>query len=104
VRVVAIRNVHNLKMWPKEYYAVLSGEKTHEVRRDDRTPPFVVGDLIRLNEWVPDDPDACRYDAKGLTGVYTGNSLLVRIQYITRGGEFGIPSDMCVMSICKESP
>jgi len=88
---------HDLKTWPAPFAAVLSGAKRHEIRKADR--PFAVGDVLLLREW---DPTL----APTLSGIpfaaprgYTGRSLRVRVTYITRGGEWGIPEGMCVMSI-----
>jgi hypothetical protein len=60
--------IHELKTLPEYFNAVLSGEKTFEVRKNDR--PFHKGDLLALNE----------YDPEGKC--YTGRSCLVYIDYI----------------------
>ena len=90
--------IHDLKTWPTMFAAVLSGIKTHEIRKDDR--PFAIGDVLRLREWVPDIPDACRHDAKGLTGAFTGRECDVSVTFVTAGGQWGLPRDVVVMSIC----
>jgi hypothetical protein len=41
--------IHDLKCWPEPFAAILSGEKRHEIRRDDRG--FKVGDVLRLREY-----------------------------------------------------
>jgi hypothetical protein len=79
---------HTLKTWPEPFRALLAGEKTHEIRTADR--PFAVGDLLHLREWDP------------VSGEYSGRSLSVRVTYITKGGEWGIPAGMCVMSVTPE--
>ena len=66
--------IHELKTLPKYFNAVLSGEKSFEVRKFDR--PFHKGDLLALNE----------YNAK--TKCYTGNSCLVYIDYILTDSEY----------------
>lgn len=76
---------HELKTWPVPFEAVASGFKHHEVRRPDRD--FHVGDRLLLREWRPD------------TGEYTGRELIVGVSYMTRAGEWGLPDDVCVMSI-----
>lgn len=42
---------HDLKTWPEFFEAMLSGEKTFELRKDDRG--FVTGDILLLREWNP---------------------------------------------------
>lgn len=89
---------HELKTWPEPFRDARREVKTFEVRRNDRVPPFAIGDVLRLNEWVPDEPDACRYDVVGLAGKYTGSFVEVEVTYILRG-QYGLPSDLVVMSI-----
>ena len=60
--------IHELKILPEFFKAVISGEKTFEIRKYDR--PFHKGDLLALNE----------YDSE--KRIYTGNSCLVYIDYI----------------------
>lgn len=62
--------IHDLKIWPRFFPAVLDGRKRAEVRRDDRD--FKVGDWLRLCEWDPEDQK------------YTGREVLRRIRYLTR--------------------
>ena len=57
--------IHELKILPCFFKAVISGEKTFEIRKADR--PFKVGDLLALNEFDEG---------------YTGNSCVVYIDYI----------------------
>src|SRR3954470_11426726 len=40
---------HELKCWPEFYKALVSGEKTFELRKNDRG--FRVGDVLWLREW-----------------------------------------------------
>lgn len=76
--------IHELKILPEYFKAVLSGEKTFEIRRNDR--PFSKGDLLALNEYDSDDKS------------YTGNSCLVYIDYIFDNVNY-CKSDFVVMSI-----
>ena len=59
--------IHELKCIPEYFEAVTSGDKTFEVRKNDR--PFAVSDFIALNEHSED------------TG-YTGRCALLEITYI----------------------
>lgn len=77
---------HELKTWPAPFQAVLDGIKRHEIRVDDRG--FAVGDELTLKEWAPSP-----------VGHYTGREIDVRVIYITHGGQWGLPANVCVMSI-----
>lgn len=77
--------IHELKTLPREYQLVIKGSKTHEIRRNDRD--FKTGDFLFFKEWNPD------------TEEYTGREAAAKISHITYGGEFGLPKDICVMSI-----
>ena len=74
--------IHELKIYPDFFKAVISGEKTFEIRKNDR--PFKKGDLLALNE----------FDGQ----YYTGNSCLVYIDYIMDDADY-VKKDMVVMSI-----
>ena len=74
--------IHELKICPEYFKAVISGEKTFEIRKNDR--PFNKGDLLALNE----------FDGQ----YYTGNSCLVFIDYILDDSDF-CKKDMVVMAI-----
>ena len=76
--------IHELKTLPKFFNAVLSGEKTFEVRANDR--PFKKGDLLAMNE----------YDADRKS--YTGRSSIVYIDYILNNEDY-CKSGYVVMSI-----
>lgn len=74
--------IHELKILPEYFQAVISGEKTFEIRKNDR--PFHKGDLLALNE----------YDGQ----YWTGNSCLVYIDYILDNPDY-VKKDMVVMAI-----
>lgn len=74
--------IHELKIHPDFFKAVISGKKTFEIRKNDR--PFKEGDLLALNE----------YDGQ----YYTGNSCLVYIDYIMNDTDY-VEKDMVVMAI-----
>lgn len=76
---------HVLKTWPKYFKEVQSGDKSFEVRKDDRN--FQVGDILELQEWDP------------LHNWYTGNFTFKQIAYKLDGGEFGIEKGFCVLGI-----
>lgn len=58
--------IHALKTLPEYFEAVRKGDKTFEMRKDDRD--FRVGDYLALNEWDGEK--------------YTGRSQLVKVRYI----------------------
>lgn len=80
--------VHELKTWPEFFQAILDGKKRHEIRINDRG--FAVGDELALFEYEPEKPDGEKY---------TGRVHSVRVTYITHGGNWGLPVNVCVMSI-----
>jgi hypothetical protein len=76
--------VHALKTWPQFYEAVVSGEKTFEVRRNDRG--YQVGDILILQEYRPD------------AFVFTGRETDVRVTYLLQDERWLRPG-FCVMGI-----
>lgn len=62
---------HDLKIWPEFFGAVASGEKTAEIRRNDRG--FEVGDILLLHEWEP------------TTEKYTGRVCRRRVSHVLHG-------------------
>lgn len=80
--------VHELKTWIEYFRLVASGDKTFELRKNDRN--FNAGDELLLQE----------YD-KG-TDKYTGRILRRRITYVLQGEEaenFGLKMGYCIMSL-----
>lgn len=75
--------VHDLKVWPEHFDAVLSGSKPYDVRRADRD--FQIGDVLLLREWRPESSaeglGALFDDAPG----YTGRAANAEITSLTRG-------------------
>jgi hypothetical protein len=76
--------IHALKTWPAFFAEVRAGRKRFEIRRNDRG--FAVGDCLVLQEWNPD------------TKTYTREAASMRVTYLVQG-EWGLPGDVCVMSI-----
>jgi hypothetical protein len=62
--------LHDLKTWPQFFERILTGEKTFEVRKNDRR--FKVGDVLVLREFE-------EWRNRG----YTGRSVRVAVTYIT---------------------
>ncbi len=74
--------IHELKILPHFFKDVIKGEKTFEIRKNDR--PFQKGDLLALNE----------YDGQ----YYTGYSCLVYVDYILNDADY-VKKDMIVIGI-----
>lgn len=62
-------SIHRVKSWSHLYDAIVRGDKTHDLRKDDRG--YKVGDTMVLR----------RYDIE--KGDYTGDNCSVLITYIT---------------------
>jgi hypothetical protein len=76
--------IHCLKTWITPFYDVKNGDKTFEIRKNDRG--FDVDDLLVLQEYEP------------IRKEYTGDIIAVKVTYVIQG-EFGLPEDVCVMGI-----
>ena len=79
---------HTLKTLPEYLEAVGCGEKTFEVRRNDRD--FLNGDGLHLREWHSD------------SGTYGFRSITCRVSYVLKGAEaikFGVRPGFCVLGI-----
>lgn len=81
----ALKRTHNLKTWPEPFQAVLDGRKTHEIRVNDRD--YKAGDRLCLQEYLPEDSR------------FTGREIVLDVPYVTPGGNWGLPAEICVMSI-----
>lgn len=78
---------HLLKTWPPYFKAVLEGEKTFEIRKNDRD--YGVGDELLLREWDPD------------TETYSGREVLVEVTYMSKAYQ---QRGFVVMAFKKTSP
>ena len=77
---------HYLKTVPESFAPIVRGDKTFEIRKNDRG--FKVGDELVLIEWS---------EATGPTG----RELRRKVTYLIEGA-FGLPPDVCVMAIPDE--
>lgn len=80
--------VHELKTWREYFQLIASGEKTFELRKNDRD--FKAGHELILHELDKD------------TNLYTGRKLFRRITYVLQGDEaekFGLKKGYCIMSL-----
>lgn len=72
--------LHELKTWPLAFDAICTGEKSWEVRRNDRD--YTPGDRLRLREW---DPPSQFYPS----GAYTGQQVERIVVYVHDLGQYG---------------
>lgn len=79
--------IHQLKTWPEYFSAVLSGEKTFEVRKNDRD--FEKGDILELHYYDPDNVFCSRI----------AKAILKEVSYVLPGGNFGIEEGYCVLGL-----
>lgn len=79
---------HELKTWPEYFEPLWRGDKTFDVRYDDRGW-FAVGDLLHLREWSPRDT------------TYTGREVTATIAYIltSAASVSGVVAGYVVMGI-----
>lgn len=77
--------VHELKTWQEPFRDMRNGRKWFELRAMDR--PFQVGDVLVNREW---NHRKCEY---------TGRVLYRRVTFIMKGGEFGLPVNMCILQL-----
>lgn len=84
MRDIISNKVHELKVFPELFQAIIDGRKLFEIRKDDRN--IDAGDELILRE---------------VNGMYTGRSAMVDVLYIQRHDNFpeGIPEGFAVMSI-----
>ena len=76
---------HQLKTWPIFFNRMGDGQKTYELRKNDRD--FQVGDIIILMEWAPESSE------------YTGEELRYEITHVLTQTEFGLQPGYCILSL-----
>lgn len=79
--------VHELKVYKEYFSLILSGNKSWELRKDDRD--FEKGDELVLKE----------YDKSELQ--FTGRFLHRKVDYVLKGGQFGLEEGYVIMSLSK---
>jgi hypothetical protein len=83
--------VHAVKSWPQFFRTISSGERTHELRKNDRN--YKIGDYLDLQEYDPEKQ------------LYTGRTLKVFVTSITSLEEpcavsgAGLHPEYCILSI-----
>lgn len=85
--------MHKLKCHSEYFHKVKGGLKNFEIRKDDRN--YCEGDELLLEEFVPEK------DRMGNEGYYTGHICHRRVDYILRGGKFGLEEGYVILSLSK---
>lgn len=81
--------IHTLKCWPVYFQAIVSGQKTFDIRRgEDRS--YEANDYLDLKEWDPDRQ------------AYTGAHCVKRVVYVMHGEPFA-PAGTWVLGLSQES-
>lgn len=90
---------HSLKVNSEYWEPLCSGEKTFEVRRDDRG--FQKGDTLLLRKWGPDWNTKRNGYLKGKDRVTESeaDTIKMRVTWILTGGQFGIEPGFVVMGL-----
>lgn len=78
------RRVHELKVWPEFFQALHTGEKTFELRKDDRG--YQAGDVLHLREWNP------------RSETYSGREQRRLVTYLI-SGNWGLEKDVVCMAL-----
>lgn len=89
---------HELKTDAKVFEAVKLGEKTFEIRKDDRA--YAVGDLLILRKTVHTGAEM----AAGMPLYYEGEPIRFRVSYILRCPAYGLAEGWVIMSIEPAHP
>jgi ASC-1-like (ASCH) protein len=87
---------HELKCLPVYFDAIKRGEKTFDVRRDDRG--FQKGDTVRLQRLCDSGP----YKHREIEQYYSRkpvHEIIGTISYILTGGQFGIEPGFVVLAL-----
>lgn len=85
---------HCLKTWPAYWLAVERGDKTFEVRKDDRA--FQAGDTLLLEYF---DPERKPEEYEG----FSRYPIARRVTFVLPGGQFGIEPGYVVLGLATPS-
>lgn len=89
--------IHELKIIPQYFEAVVKGIKTFELRKNDRD--YKVGDTLLLKEWNIGEidltgPEPIVTQEQG----YTGREVERKIAYILQGGRYGLHKNFVILA------
>ncbi|MGR3813438.1 MAG: ASCH/PUA domain-containing protein [Cognatishimia activa] len=88
---------HSLKTWPDYWWAVDSGEKNFEVRRDDRG--FQKGDILLLHCWDPNKEKYMSNSSDFAQDVSDAMTAEREVTWILTGGQFGLEPGYVVLGL-----
>lgn len=98
---------HELKTTPNYFHAVERGDKTFEIRRNDRD--FQTGDTLVLKEWDPAWSQPMPLQMPGVypappspppaPGRYTGAAVVAIVTYTLHGSIAGLADGFCIMGL-----
>lgn len=83
---------HELKCWPEFFVDLIVGDKSFELRKDDRN--FQVGDTLLLREW---NPETREYSGRKLT-----RRVIYKLAHREGGGcaaDFGLRPGYAILGI-----
>jgi hypothetical protein len=83
---------HILKTWPEFWDEVRHGNKTFEIRENDRC--FKVGDTLTLERWCPQSKSVVPVVASDVEA----SRIVVTVSYMLLGGNFGLSQDACILA------
>ncbi|WGY01802.1 DUF3850 domain-containing protein [Nocardioides sp. QY071] len=83
--------VHQIKSWSKFFRPIVAGERSHELRRNDRD--YQVGDILILREY---DPEAGDYTGSACEAVVTSMTSQERPCAVS---DEGLNAGFCILSI-----
>lgn len=89
---------HELKTDPAPFEAIVAGNKTFEIRRNDRG--FAVGDILVLFKTTRKGQDI----AEGAELAYAGKVATVKITHGLLSAAYGLVTGFAILSITRPSP
>lgn len=92
-----MHSIHELKTINRYWDAVAAGNKTFEVRRNDRA--FQAGDVIVLTRTTENGNYDTRPQDQSTDGSFAKSQISFRITYLLQGGQFGIEPGFCVLGL-----
>ncbi len=87
--------IHELKTDYIPFSHTYAGLKLFEIRRDDHSPVYAIGDRLRLREtrWT-----GLEMNDQGKPLEYTGREVVVKVMYVMRGPVYGLQEGWVIMS------